>query len=342
MLNKATFTIACFALFLALVRNPLSMTALAQLPNTSIGSGTGAPTNCGTSSTYAPGSVYIQSSNGHLWTCTGVAWVDDSAAGGVPSGLTAMVVSGSCPSGYTEVSALNAAMPLGTVAANGDIGATGGANTVTPTVATLTAAAQAFTGSSATTSAVSAGTPAGTNGTVTGPAQVVSWPAGVPTFTGGAGTVPAETFTGTPFSSVINHTHTITVTSLVQGGTTAATTGTHVMTSTATGGSARAITAGDSITATSANPSGGVASITPAGTNGTAAFTPAGTVAWPAGVPTNATSTIPAETFTGSALGTHTHTLTATGTNGTSSVTGTLNSMDNRSAFVKVIYCTKS
>ena len=328
-MQKFTFIIACFALLLALTNQPLIPMASGQLPNSSVSNGSGSPTGCGT--TYGGGSIYIQSSNGHVWTCNGSIWTDDSAAS-VPSGLTAMVVSGACPSGYTEVSSLNGAMPYGTLTANGNIGTTGGADTVTPTVATLTAAAQTFTGSSATTSSNSAGTPAGT---VTAP--TVSWPVGVPTFSGNAGTVPAETFTGTPFSSVINHTHTITVTSLVQGGTTAATTGTHVMTSTATGGTARAITAGDSITATSANPSGGVASITPAGTNGTVSFTPAGTVAWPAGVPTNSTPT-----FTGSALAGHTHTLTATGTNGTSSVTGTLNSLDNRSAFVRVIFCQKS
>lgn len=249
-----------------------------------------------------------------------------------PAGMTVIVVSGGCPTGFGEITALDGAMPEGTLAAHGDVGGTGGANAITPTVASLTAAAQTFTGSSATSSSVSGGTPAGT---VTAPA--VSWPVGVPTFTGNAGTVPAETFTGTPFSSVINHTHTVTVTSLVQGSTTAATTGTHIMTSTATGGSARAPTSGDSITATTANPAGGVASITPAGTNGTAAFTPAGTVAWPAGVPTNSTPT-----FSGSALSGHTHTLTANGTNGSSSVTGTLNQFDNRPAYVKVIFCQKT
>ncbi len=40
--------------------------------------------------------------------------------------------------------------------------------------------------------------------------------------------------------------------------------------------------------------------VTAAGTNGSVSFTPAGTIAWPAGVPT----------FSGSALGTHTHTYT--------------------------------
>lgn len=59
------------------------------------------------------------------------------------------------------------------------------------------------------------------------------------------------------YTQVPNHTHPMNV----QGGTTAATTGTHCMTSTATGGSARAITAGDAIQ----NPTGGVATGT---TNG--------------------------------------------------------------------------
>jgi hypothetical protein len=91
-------------------------------------------------------------------------------------------------------------------------------------------------------------------GTVAAP--VISWPAGVPTYT------------GTPFSGVINHTHTVTSVG-----------------SSASGGATNLTGASDtsSTTATAANPAGGVASITPAGT-----------VAWPAGVPTN---TAPA--FTG-------------------------------------------
>lgn len=131
--------------------------------------------------------------------------------------------------------------------------------------------------------AASAGTPQGTNstGTVT-PVGTIAWP----------GAVPA--FSGTPFSSVINHTHPSTL--LVQGGTTANTGGTHIMTSTAVGGSARAITAGDAIS--TPNPPGGVSSITPAGT-----------VAWPAAVPafSGGSSTTSAQVFTGSPLGNHNH-----------------------------------
>jgi hypothetical protein len=248
-----------------------------------------------------------------MFSCLGpyITHGQDIAFLGAPgtANVVKIITAGTCGAGWAELTAVNGRDLIGTLAANGDAGTTGGSDTITPTVATLTAAAQTFTGSAATSSAVSAGTPSGTNN-----APAIAWPAGVPTFS------------GTPFTSVINHTHGVTVTYDVQGGTTAATTGTHVMTSTATGGSVRAPTSGDVVSATTANPSGGVSSITPAGT-----------VAWPAGVPTQS-----AATFTGSALGTHTHTLTATGTNGASTVTGTLNSFDNRSAWVKVIFCVKT
>lgn len=211
--------------------------------------------------------------------CNGSTWsiVDLGGGGGVPAGTIIMITSGSCSTGYTQVTALNGKTLIGTLAANGDVGTTGGNDSITPAGSVATGV---FTGT--------AWTP-----------PVISWPAGVPTFT------------GTPFSSIINHTHpvTITSTSRVQGGTTAATTGTHIMTSTATGGSARAPTAGDLFTGTTSNPTGGVASITPAGTN-----------AWPAGVPT---------------IGAY----TPAGTIGTQAFTGT--SFDNRSAYTKVIFCSK-
>jgi len=182
-----------------------------------------------TGSTGAPGSQGIQGIQGPQ----GTPGTNGTNGTVIPTGLIDFIASGTCPTGWTEVTAISGFFILATKAANGDVGTTGNASL------SLTAAAQ--------------------------------------TFTGNAGTVPAETFTGTPFSSVINHTHTVTTTYMVQGGTTAATTGTHVMTSTATGGSARAPASGDVVSATTANPAGGVSSITPAGTNGTAAFTPAGT-----------------------------------------------------------------
>lgn len=311
--------------------------------------------------------------DGMVFTCAPVP-------GGLSSGTIILKLSGTCGTGFTEVSALNGKTLIGTVAANGDVGTTGGADTITPTVNSLTAAAQAFsgtpgtvpaqvfTGSSANTSAVSAGTPAGTNGTaaftpagtngtaaftpagtngtVTGPAQVISWPVGVPTFAG---------------SALATHQHELPmqlVSNILTRFIASATFG--------VGASRAAI----GQIATTANTTAAAVALSQA----VSAGTPAGAVAWPAGVPTNGTSTIPAETFTGtpgtvpaqvftgtpgtvpaqvftgSALGTHLHALTATGTNGTaaftpagtngtSNVTGTLNNFDNRSAFVKAIFC---
>lgn len=104
--------------------------------------------------------------------------------------------------------------------------------------------------------------------------------------------------------------------------------------------------------ATSSATSGG----TPSGTNAASATSgncaatniAAGTGSTTACKATAPNLTVTAQTFTGSALGTHTHTLTATGTNGTVSFTPTgTNSapaftgaqFDNRPAFVKVIFC---
>lgn len=62
---------------------------------------------------------------------TGVEGTSSGAA--LPSGLITMILAGSCPTGFTEVSALNGKMLRGTVAANGNVGTTGGNATITPT-----------------------------------------------------------------------------------------------------------------------------------------------------------------------------------------------------------------
>ena len=49
----------------------------------------------------------------------------------IPSGLVTFVVAGTCPAGWTEVSALNGKFLRGTLAANGDVGDTGGSDTIT-------------------------------------------------------------------------------------------------------------------------------------------------------------------------------------------------------------------
>lgn len=91
--------------------------------------------------------------------------------GGVPAGAIVFVSSGTCPSGYTEVAGLNGKMVRGTVAANSDVGGTGGSDSVTPT----------FTGSALATHTHTL-TATGTNGTVSfTPVGTIAWPAGVPT-----------------------------------------------------------------------------------------------------------------------------------------------------------------
>ena len=212
-------------------------------------------------------------------------WATPSS-GGVPAGLITFVITGSCPAGWTEVTALAGKTLFGTLAANADVGTTGGADSITPTVNSLTATAQTVNSLSA----------AG---------QTASWPAGVPTFA------------GTPFSGIINHTHPVTdpghthVITELRDATTGGVTTNIALTADTSSTLGTKVTGSRTTGVTTANPAGGVASITPAGT-----------VAWPAGVPTNAASAV-------------------TGTMNTSAVTGTLNSFDNRSAFTKVIFCSK-
>lgn len=188
--------------------------------------GAALPATCATGESF-----FLSTTTGtSLYECTGTdTWehVAPSSGGSLPSGFIGLVTSGSCPSGTSEVTALNGKTLFGTLAANDDVGDTGGADSLTPE---------------------------GTNST--------------------------PTFTGTPFSGVINHTHGFTN---LRGATTGGTT-------TAYGG----LVAGNDTSSTltpveTANPSGGVASITPAGT-------------------------VTAPTFTGTAF-------------------------DNRSAFLKVIFC---
>jgi hypothetical protein len=279
------------------------------------------------------GSWTFNSSQMQAWACAadGLSWnaVNSvGSGGGIPAGLITLIETGVCPTGWAEVSALNGKTLIGTLAANKDVGTTGGLDNITPEG---TNGALTFTGSSANTNSVSAGTPAGTNGTSTVTplgtinTPTISWPAGVPTISG---------TTSNSFSSVINHTHTL-ATGTGSTGNFSQVIGTVDTSSGGTGGTPTQTTLGTLTVATT----GGVASITPTINN-------AGTIAWPAGVPTSnslsltgQSSTVGAQTFTGSALGTHSHTLTATGTINTPTFSGT--QFDNRSAFIKVIFCKK-
>lgn len=258
----------------------------------------------------ADGKIMKQSSG--VWSC------ESETAGGVAAGLITFVITGTCPSGWTEVAALNGKAIYGTVAANADVGGAVGSDTITPTVNSLTAAAQTvnsltaaaqtFTGNSTTVPALAAGTLA------------TAWPAGVPTFA------------GTPFSGIINHTHPITdpghthVITELRNATTGGATTNIALTADTTSTLGTKVTGSGTTGVTTSNPAGGVASITPAGT-----------VAWPAGVPT-----ISGSTATGSLTPLGSNAASAvTGTMNSSAVTGTLNSFNNRPAGIKAIFCQK-
>src|SRR5208282_505576 len=104
----------------------------------------------------------------------GPTWQNVSVTWAIPvsiSGMLFMITSGTCPSFATEVDALSGVMIQGTTAANGDVGTTGGSNSITPTG---TNGSVNFTpaGTNGTASFTPAGTnstasftPAGTNGT---------------------------------------------------------------------------------------------------------------------------------------------------------------------------------
>ncbi len=213
-------------------------------------SGPVAPATCNTGDkfylTLTGGGVYLRCAGTNFWTPT------------LAPGLLYLSLA-ACPTGFVEVAGVNGKMLRGTVAANGNVGQSGGSDSVTPT----------FTGSAWS-------------------APAIAWPVGVPTFTGSAGTVPAQTFTGSSATS-----------SAVSAGTPAGTNGASgtsgncAATNIAAGtGSTTACKAtAPNLTVTAQTFTGSALSththtVTATGTNGTAAFTPAGTVAWPGGVPT--------------------------------------------------------
>lgn len=226
---------------------------------------------------------YKTSSTVGLYLCTALnTWTlvsvlnNSGGSSALPVGFIGMAISGTCPVGTSEVAALDGQMLVGTLAAHGDVGTTGGSTTITPT--------GSFSGNSVVSSAVSAGTPSGTNstGTVT-PLGTIAWPAATPVFTGTVNTLGVTA-------------HTIVATKQGAAAGNVVTTATHTIT--------------------------GV---------------PGGSNTWPAGVPifSGSSSVTSAEVFTGSALGTHTHMTTATGSLN-------MNAFDPRPTFTRVIFCAVS
>lgn len=240
--------------------------ALAQ--SNAVNSGASLPTGC------VSGSVYITTTTPTLYVCAPAnTWTAVTWNGALPSGSIVFVATGSCPTSYTEVTALNGKMIRGTLAANGNVGTTGGNDTYTPagTISALT-----FTGSA-------------------WAAPAVAWPAGVPTHTG-----TAASFTGNSVTS-----------SAVTGGTPAGTISalTTGADSSTTGGVAKAVAQTPTFTgsalATHTHTTTATGSVTitaqgtvawPAGVPTLAAYTPAGTVNTPALTGTPAT-VVPAYTL---------------------------------------------
>ena len=62
----------------------------------------------------------------------GTAWLTlSNSSSSIPSGLITLVTSGTCSLGWTEVTELNGKTLVGTLAANSNVGTTGGSDTIT-------------------------------------------------------------------------------------------------------------------------------------------------------------------------------------------------------------------
>src|SRR5206468_12277354 len=78
------------------------------------------------------GITHYNVANGRIFKCVASTWTLDSTTGGfVPSGSIIMMVSGTCPGGYAEAIELNGVTVIGTLAANNDVGTTGGNDNIT-------------------------------------------------------------------------------------------------------------------------------------------------------------------------------------------------------------------
>lgn len=275
------------------------------------------------------------------WACA----APTAAEGSIPAGAILMVDSGTCPTGFTEHAALGASrFAMGTTNAAGDVGNTGGANTFTPAG---TNSAPTFTGNALGTHSHGAGTLATS---AHSGAAVADHAAHTHTVTTNVAVDDHASHTHT-YSQVINHTHTVSVTDPghvhAQASQTATTGGASSWEHGAIDASSTAAetlntaSATTGITATTANPAGGVATGTTAGPSATLSHT----------VTNNqVTSGNPSATLSHSVTQPADHTLsgstqaitagTPAGTVSAPTFTGT--PADQRPAYVKVIYCEKN
>ena len=160
-------------LTLALILYPVLGYAQPPTPcNPNVGSWT-----VGTSSVI----FYVCASDGNTWLTVNPP---------IPSGTITLNLT-SCPTGWTEVTELNGKMALGTLAANGNVGTTGGADNITPAG---TNSALTFTGTLSTTVVNHLHTLATGTGSTGNFSQVVGT---VDTSSGGNGANPTQTALGT-------------------------------------------------------------------------------------------------------------------------------------------------
>lgn len=272
------------ALLLSLVIGCISLYADAQYAM--VGAGATLPTTCAIGNAYIktatdPGTYYCDPNN--TWSIVG------GGGGGPPAGSILMISSGACPAGYAEATELNGVTVIGTLAANANVGTTGGADNVTPT----------FTGSALGTHTHASGTLA-TSAHAGGTVDAHSGTA--------VGDHASHTHT---YTQVPNHVHVQNMPSGFTGGSALFATDTSVNGSTAS-------------YLSTANPTGGVAT---------------GTTAGPGTTLTHSVTQPSAHVFTQP----NAHTLsgsTEAVSAGTSA--GTNSTLDNRSAFIRVIFCKKT
>lgn len=341
---------------------------------------------------------------GQVFTADGLggAAFQNPASSSIPSGSIILITAGTCPAGFAEATELNGFTVIGTVAANGDIGTTGGSNTITPTGMVD---APTFTGNALGTHTHGIGSYVATAPTFTGssgtiPAETISYPVNVPTnssitISGSTGSEAAHTHSvtaaGTNGTGAVSgtsgteaaHTHSVTSnatatvnepnftitgtkmttsssgtaaatafngTTIASGATTVANpaqtvTVTNNQVTSGAGsshshGAGSYVAAAETFTGSAVTSGAGSSHLHSAGT--LAASTPA--ISWPANPPTNSTvSFTPSGTNSTPALSGTSGAASAgtpTGTNSAPAFTG--NSADNRSAFVKVIFCKKT
>lgn len=81
---------------------------------------------------------FVISPDQTIWVCAGVGspavQVQTGGGGSVPAGSIVLIKSGTCPAGYAEDTDLTGRTIIGTVAANGDVGTTGGSDTITQVI----------------------------------------------------------------------------------------------------------------------------------------------------------------------------------------------------------------